>query len=53
MLLSDLWTAAKERGKGTDAHRVKPFYVYIDEFQKFVTPTIAKNLDQARDLAFT
>ena len=48
LLLSDLWTAAKERGKGTDAADVKPFYVYIDEFQNFVTPTIAKNLDQAR-----
>lgn len=48
LLLSDLWTAAKERGKGIDARQVKPFYVYIDEFQNFVTPTIAKNLDQAR-----
>ncbi len=48
LLLSDLWTAAKERGKGTEQNAVKPFYVYIDEFQNFVTPTIAKNLDQAR-----
>lgn len=48
IMLSDLWTAAKERGKGTDAKQVKPFYVYLDEFQNFVTPTIAKNLDQAR-----
>lgn len=48
LLLSDLWTAAKERGKGRDGKAVKPFYVYIDEFQNFVTPTIAKNLDQAR-----
>ncbi len=48
LLLSDLWTAAKERGKGIDATEVKPFYVYIDEFQNFMTPTIAKNLDQAR-----
>lgn len=48
LLLSDLWTAAKERGKGTDEGDVKPFYVYIDEFHNFVTPTIAKNLDQAR-----
>jgi len=45
LLLSDLWTAAKERGK---ASGVKPFYLYLDEFQEFVTPTIAKNLDQAR-----
>src|ERR1700733_882613 len=48
LLLSDLWTAAKERGKGTEESDVKPFYVYIDEFQNFVTPTIAENLDQAR-----
>ena len=48
LLLSDLWTAAKERGKGTAEGDIKPFYVYIDEFQNFVTPTIAKNLDQAR-----
>jgi hypothetical protein len=45
MMLSDLWTAAKEREKSDDP---KPFYVYIDEFQNFVTETIAKNLDQAR-----
>ena len=48
LLLSDLWTAASERGKGTDERQVKPFYVYIDEFQNFITPTIAKNLDEAR-----
>jgi hypothetical protein len=44
LLLSDLWTAAKERGKGAG----NPFYVYVDEFQNFVTPTIARNLDEAR-----
>lgn len=48
LLLSDLWTAAKERGKGTEEGDVKPFYVYIDEFQNFITPTIATNLDQSR-----
>ena len=48
LLLSDLWTAAKERGKGVEEGDVKPFYVYVDEFQNFITPTIAKNLDQAR-----
>jgi len=45
LLLSDLWTAAQERGK---RDRIKPFYVYLDEFQRFVTPTIADNLDEAR-----
>jgi len=48
LLLSDLWTAAKERGKGLAEGDVKPFYVYIDEFQNFITPTMAKTLDQAR-----
>lgn len=48
LLLSDLWTAARERGKGTDWRDMKPFYVYIDEFQNFITPTIAKNLNEAR-----
>ena len=48
LLLSDLWTAAKARGKGTEEGDVKPFYVYVDEFQNFIMPTIAKNLDQAR-----
>jgi hypothetical protein len=47
LLLGDLWTAAQERGKPTDGRNIKPFYVYVDEFQNFVTPTIAKNLDQA------
>jgi len=45
LLLSDLWTAAQERGKRDG---VKPFYVYLDEFQRFVTPTISDNLDEAR-----
>jgi hypothetical protein len=45
LLLSDLWSAAQERGKRDG---VKPFYVYLDEFQRFVTPTISDNLDEAR-----
>ena len=45
LLLSDLWTAAQERGKRDN---IKPFYVYLDEFQRFVTPTISDNLDEAR-----
>ena len=48
LLISDLWTAAKERGKPGDGSSVKPFYVFCDEFQTMVTPTIAQNLDQAR-----
>lgn len=45
LMLADLWTAAKERGKDTGG---KPMYCYIDEFQTFVSPTIAENLDEAR-----
>src|SRR5918999_997458 len=45
LMLADLWTAAKERGKREE---VKPFYLVCDEFQRFVSPTIAANLDEAR-----
>jgi hypothetical protein len=45
LMLADLWTAAKERGK---REGVKPFYVVCDEFQRFVSPTISANLDEAR-----
>lgn len=48
LLLTDLWTAAANRGKGGDGKEPTPFYVYIDEFQDFLTPTIAESLDQAR-----
>jgi len=48
LLLSDLWTAASERGKGIEEGDIKPFYVYVDEFQNFITPTIAQSLDEAR-----
>ena len=48
LLLSDLWTAAEERGKGMEEGDMKPFYIYVDEFQNFITPTIAQNLDQSR-----
>lgn len=47
VLLSDLWTAAQERGK-KNAGEIKPFYLYVDEFQRFLTPTIAEQFDQAR-----
>lgn len=48
LLINDLWNAGEERGKKTDESLVRPFYVYIDEFQNFITPTIAESLDQAR-----
>lgn len=48
ILLSDLWTAAKARGYREGFRRVKPCYVYLDEFQEFLTPVMAAGLDQAR-----
>jgi hypothetical protein len=48
LLLTDLWTAANDRGKPDDASEIRPFYVYIDEAQNFVTPKIAKELTEAR-----
>ena len=48
LLLADLWTAAKERGKPVAGKTQRPFYVYLDEFERFVSPTIAQNLDEAR-----
>lgn len=48
LLLADLWTAAKEKGKPGAGKSERPFYVYLDEFQRFVSPTIAQNLDEAR-----
>jgi hypothetical protein len=48
LLLTDLWMAARDRGKPDDASLIKPFYVYIDECQNFVTPDIARSLAEAR-----
>ena len=45
MFLTDLWTAAQERGKRRD---LRPCRIYVDEFQSFISPTIAENLDQSR-----
>lgn len=44
LLMTDLWNAAAERGK----NKGKPFYVFLDEFQRFLIPTIGQNLAQAR-----
>jgi hypothetical protein len=45
LLLADLWHAACRRDK---RKKLKPFVICIDEFQNFVTPTIAQNLAEAR-----
>lgn len=47
IIQSRLQIAAFERVKIPEEER-KPFYVYMDEFQNFVTPTIATVLSEAR-----
>lgn len=46
VMLTDLWTAANRRGKREEGER-PPCYVYVDEFQNFVGPTIAKGMAEA------
>ncbi|MDF2435247.1 MAG: hypothetical protein JWP44_4878, partial [Mucilaginibacter sp.] len=46
LIVSDLWLAAKARGKREEGF-AKPFYVYLDEFQEYITPAMAETLDQA------
>jgi hypothetical protein len=45
LLLSDLQMASDERGKRDG---VKPFYCSLDEFWRFLTPTMAENLAAGR-----
>jgi hypothetical protein len=45
LLLADLQVASDERGKGPG---VKPFYVHLDEFWRFLSPTTAENLAESR-----
>jgi hypothetical protein len=45
LLLSDLWMAVEERGK---SEHNNAFYLYLDEFQRFVTPAMAESLAEAR-----
>lgn len=47
LLLSDTWLAAQTRGA---PRGVKPFYVYVDECQSYVNPSMVETLDQARKL---
>lgn len=46
VLLTDLWTAARRRGKREEG-ALRPCYVYVDEFQNYVTPTVATGLSEA------
>jgi len=48
LLVNEIFQEAKRRGRDEDSHSPEPFYLYIDEFQEFVTPDIAYILDQSR-----
>lgn len=45
LILSEAWQAVQTRGATRD---VKPFYVYVDEAQSYVNPSMIETLDQAR-----
>lgn len=45
LLLSEAWQAVQTRGA---TRRVKPFYVYADEAQSYINPSMIDTLDQAR-----
>ncbi len=47
LLLQDLWTAAKLRGKG-ESGQLRSFRVFVDEASRFLTPTMAVGLAEAR-----
>ena len=46
VILTDLWLAARRRGKREEG-ALTPAYVFIDEFHRFATPTIAEGLAEA------
>jgi hypothetical protein len=46
ILMTDLWTAARRRGKREEG-KIRPAYCYVDEFQNFVSPSIARGLAEA------
>ncbi len=48
LLVNEIFQEAKRRGRGEFGRKPKPFYLYIDEFQNFVTDDIAYILDQSR-----
>ena len=49
LMLTDLWAAARARGKagGAASGKPTPTNLYLDEFQRMVTPTIAEELAEA------
>lgn len=47
LLLSDLWLAARTRGKGEAGQR-RSFRIILDEFSRFLSPTMSEQLAECR-----
>lgn len=47
LLLNELWEVGMRRKRPKSGKPLSSFYVFIDEFQKFLTPDISAMLDQA------
>jgi len=48
LLVNEFFECARRRQKDTFGRDPKPFYLYMDEFQNFISPTIAKALAESR-----
>src|SRR5206468_4621533 len=48
LLVNEFFEAAKRRKKDAFGNAPKPYYLYIDEFQNFVSLDIGDMLDQVR-----
>ena len=47
LILQDIWLAARTRGK-RESGAMKPFRVFVDEASRFLTPTMAEGMAEAR-----
>ena len=48
LLVNELFECARRRQKDALGRDPKPFYLYMDEFQNFISPVIAKALAESR-----
>ncbi len=50
LLVNEVWSAAKHRGKRSGDRMHRRFIVAIDEFQEYISPVIAQSLAQLRGM---
>lgn len=50
LLVNEVWSAAKHRGKRDNTQPNRRFVVVVDEFQEYVSPVIAQSLAQLRGM---